>query len=199
MLGAMIWDPCCACDINPFTAISPAAGASVRTATDCAGMKKLEMTLMVNRMAYIRYRSWTNTSANTSTPRMRSLAIIVRFTFHRSTNTPARGLTMANGAMNETSTMATCVALPWRLKVTRAMIANTARKSPNTLTICAIHNRRTGRSRKTSPKDRGVPDVAIQVRSPLQVIGNIIARRRRAHSQPATRDGRGNIDAQSYQ
>jgi hypothetical protein len=51
MLGAMIWDPCYACDINPFTAISPAIGASVRTATDCAGMKKLETTFMVNRMA----------------------------------------------------------------------------------------------------------------------------------------------------
>src|SRR5262249_33939649 len=44
------------------------------------------------------------------------------------------------------------------------MIANTARKSPNTLTICAIHRRRTGRSRNTSLKDRGVAGVAIRVK-----------------------------------
>src|SRR6266542_4457660 len=80
----MISDPCCACDINPFTAISPAIGTSVRTATDCAGTKKAETTLIVNRMTYITYRSCTNTSASTSTPRIRSLAIIVRFKCHRS-------------------------------------------------------------------------------------------------------------------
>src|SRR5712671_6692816 len=67
-LGATISDPCCACDINPFTAISPAIGTSVRTATDCAGTKKAETTLIVNRMTYITYRSCTNTSASTSTP-----------------------------------------------------------------------------------------------------------------------------------
>ncbi len=50
-LGATISDPCCACDINPFTAISPAMGTNVRTATDCAGTKKAETTLIVNRMA----------------------------------------------------------------------------------------------------------------------------------------------------
>src|SRR5215467_1272610 len=65
MLGAMIWDPCCACDINPFTAISPAIGTSERTATDCAGTKKAETTLMVNKMAYITLMSCTNTSAST--------------------------------------------------------------------------------------------------------------------------------------
>src|SRR6266404_2173175 len=52
-LGATISDPCCACDINPFTAISPAIGTSVRTATDCAGTKKAETTLIVNTMRYI--------------------------------------------------------------------------------------------------------------------------------------------------
>ena len=49
--GAIICDPCCACDISPFATISPAMGVSVRTATDCAGMKKLETMLIVNRMA----------------------------------------------------------------------------------------------------------------------------------------------------
>src|SRR5215470_14709709 len=166
-LGATISDPCCACDINPFTAISPAIGTSVRTATDCAGTKNAETTLIVNRMTYITYRSCTNTSARTSTPRIRSLAIIVRFKCHRSTKTPASGLTIASGAINETSTIATCVAVPCRLNVTTAMIANTARKSPNTLTICAIHRRRTGRSRNTSLKDRGVPGVDIRVRIPF--------------------------------
>jgi hypothetical protein len=37
---------------------------------------------------YMRYRSCTNTSASTSTPRIRSLAINVHFKCHRSTKTP---------------------------------------------------------------------------------------------------------------
>ena len=158
----MICDPCCACDIRPLAAISPAIGVNVRNATDCAGTKNAETTLMLKRMAYIMFKSCTNTSASTSTPRIRSLATMVRFTGHRSTNTPASGLTMANGAMNATSTMATCVAVPCSLKVTTAMIAKTARKSPNTLTICAIHSLRTEEMRRTSLKDRGGADVAIQ-------------------------------------
>src|SRR5215467_12610296 len=40
--GLMICDPWTACDMSAFTAIRPAAGAIVRTATDCAGTKKLE-------------------------------------------------------------------------------------------------------------------------------------------------------------
>jgi len=64
------------------------------------------------------YRSCTNTSAITRTPRIRSLAIMVRFKCHRSTKTPASGLTMASGAINDTSTSATWVAVPCRLNVT---------------------------------------------------------------------------------
>src|SRR4029078_12563974 len=113
----------------------PAIGTSVRTATDCAGTKKAETTLIVNRITYIKYRSCTNTSVSTSTPRITSLAIIVRFKCHRSTKTPASGLTIAKGAMNDTSTVATCVAVPCSLNVTTSSIANTARKSQNQMTI----------------------------------------------------------------
>src|SRR5260370_572713 len=132
-----------------------------------AEAKKAETKLIVNRMTYITYRSCTNTSASTSTPRIRSLAIIVRFKCHRSTKTPASGLTIASGAINDTSTIATCVAVPCSLNVTTAMIANTARKSPNTLTVCAIHRRRTGRSPNTSLKDRVAALVPITHKNPL--------------------------------
>src|ERR1700679_789413 len=43
--GATTCESCIACDINPFAATSPRSGVTVRTATDCAGMKKLETQL----------------------------------------------------------------------------------------------------------------------------------------------------------
>ena len=49
--GLMICEPCTACDIRAFTAINPAAGAMARTATDWAGMKKLDTVLSAKKMA----------------------------------------------------------------------------------------------------------------------------------------------------
>src|ERR1035438_9039863 len=42
MAGLIICDPCTACVIRPLMASKPVAGASARTATDCAGTKKLD-------------------------------------------------------------------------------------------------------------------------------------------------------------
>src|ERR1035438_3051615 len=62
MAGLMICDPCTACDISPLTASNPAAGASARTATDCAGTKKLDTVLSPRKMKYMALRSRTSRS-----------------------------------------------------------------------------------------------------------------------------------------
>jgi len=86
--------PCCACDINPFTAISPPSD-QLRTATDCAGTKKVETTLIVNRMAYIAY-------SRARTQRQHQHATDQVACDHRPlqvppvTKTPANGLTIAS-------------------------------------------------------------------------------------------------------
>lgn len=51
MAGLMICMPCTACDISAFTASNPAVGTSARTATDCAGTKKLDTVLSAKKMA----------------------------------------------------------------------------------------------------------------------------------------------------
>ena len=40
-----------ACDMRPLTAIRPAAGAMVRTATDCAGMKNADTAASAKKIA----------------------------------------------------------------------------------------------------------------------------------------------------
>ena len=57
-------------------------------------------------------RSRTKISTRTSTPRTMSLAIMVHFTFHLSTKTPASGLTTASGSMYATRIMLTSVGVP---------------------------------------------------------------------------------------
>src|ERR1039458_270429 len=49
--------------------------------------------LSPRKMKYMALRSRTNTSTRTRTPRTKSLTIMVHFTFHLSTKTPASGLT----------------------------------------------------------------------------------------------------------
>ena len=71
----------------------------VRTVTDCAGAKKLDTTLSAAKITQIWVTSRTNTSSTISAARIRSLAIISRFTFQWSTNTPATGLMTASGRM----------------------------------------------------------------------------------------------------
>src|SRR5579864_2193724 len=51
MAGLTICEPWTAWDIRALTAINPVAGASVRTATDCAGMKKLDTALSTKKTA----------------------------------------------------------------------------------------------------------------------------------------------------
>ena len=63
-------------------------------------------------MPYMAFRSRTKRSAITSTPRIRSLAIMVHLTFHLSTKTPARGLITASGAMYAARIMLTWVGVP---------------------------------------------------------------------------------------
>src|SRR6185437_14418119 len=88
----------------------------VRNVTDCAGAKKLETELKTRKIAEICETLWTKTSIRISTARMRSLAIIRRFTFQWST----------------------------KRTVMRLMTANSAKKSPNTLTNCASQSARNG-------------------------------------------------------
>src|SRR4051812_29381355 len=107
------------------------------------------------------YRSCTNTSARIRQPRIASLAIMVALRFHLSTNTPAIGLKIASGVRNETRIMLICTGVPCRLNVTYAITAKIARKSPKTLTICAIQSRFTAEFCNTSRKDRGVAGVDI--------------------------------------
>src|SRR5882762_6043609 len=49
--GPMICIPCIAWDIKPLALKSPLRGTMARSATDCAGMKKLETAPSANRIA----------------------------------------------------------------------------------------------------------------------------------------------------
>src|SRR5579871_2871805 len=51
MAGVIICAPWTACDMSAFTDIRPFAGASDRTATDCAGMKNVETVERAQKMA----------------------------------------------------------------------------------------------------------------------------------------------------
>ena len=113
-------------------------GTSVRSATDCAGAKKLETSPISAITRAICGTPWAYTSKSARTPRIRSLAIITRLTRQRSTSTPASGPTIATGSMYETITTATSAGVPCSLNVIRLMTAKMARKSPKMLTNCAI-------------------------------------------------------------
>ncbi len=71
-------------------------------------------------------RLCSNNKITTSPPRETSLAIMVHFTFHLSTNTPASGLMNAMGVRNTTQTMLTSNAFPWSWNVTMLNTANSA-------------------------------------------------------------------------
>ena len=70
----------------------------VRSVTDCAGLKNAETQLSTTKIAHISRTSVTNSNKRISTARTRSLVIMTRFTFQRSTKTPAGGPTIANGS-----------------------------------------------------------------------------------------------------
>ena len=69
--------------------------------------------------------------------RVRSLAIMVRLGFQRSTKTPAMGPKRARGSMYEMVTPVICAGVPWSRNETMLITAKMARKSPAMLTSCA--------------------------------------------------------------
>src|ERR1051326_8294045 len=85
--------------MSAFAASSPSIGTTVRTVTDCAGIKKLETRLIANKIAEIWVALCAKTRATISPARTRSLAIITRFTFQWSTKTPATGVMKARGVL----------------------------------------------------------------------------------------------------
>src|SRR5215472_1767128 len=70
-----------ACCIKALAASKPSSGTMVRIVTDCAGAKKLETAASSTKMTQIWATSCAKTSHKMSPARMRSLAIISRFTF----------------------------------------------------------------------------------------------------------------------
>jgi hypothetical protein len=76
--------------------------------------------------------------------RIRSLAIMRRFTFKWSTKTPAIGLMTAIGSTNAMVTVVTSTGVPCQRNVMRLMTPKRARKSPKTLTNCASQSVRNG-------------------------------------------------------
>jgi len=90
-----------------LAASNPSGGTMVRMVTDCAGAKKLETELKTIKIAEICVTLWAKTSIKIRPARMRSLAIIRRFTFQWSTKTPAMGLMMAMGKTNAMVTVVT--------------------------------------------------------------------------------------------
>ena len=85
--------------MRALAASSFSFGTRVRTVTLWAGPKKLETELSAMKIRQSSRISVTHTSSSASTPRTRSLAIMTRFTFQRSTKTPATGPTTASGSM----------------------------------------------------------------------------------------------------
>src|SRR5438034_1374813 len=102
----------------------------------------------------------TKTKPRISAARIRSLMIIVRFTFQRSTNTPASGPTMAMGIKKAIITFVTCNGVPCHLNVMRLITPKTARKSPRILTSCASHSRLKPEILRTSRSERGTGEPA---------------------------------------
>src|SRR5882672_8504793 len=78
---------------------------------------------------------------------------MVNLASNRSTKTPAMGPSSANGIRKATLISVTCAGVAFKRNDTSLKTANRAKKSPKMLTICAIHNSRTGRSARISPKD----------------------------------------------
>src|SRR5258708_26482001 len=83
-----------------------------------------------------------------SPARIRSLAIMIRFTFQWSTNTPATGPMIARGNRYAMLTAVTCTGVPCQRKVIKAITPNRARKSPKILTNWASQRVRNGLSRR---------------------------------------------------
>src|SRR5437667_2190078 len=147
-------------DISAFADISPFTGTSVRNVTDCDGPKKLDTVLTRKNSTYICSSRVTKTKPRISAARIRSLMIIVRFTFQRSTNTPASGPTMAMGIMKAIITFVTCNGVPFHLNVMRLITPKTARKSPRILTSFASHSRLKPEILRTSRSERGTGEPA---------------------------------------
>src|SRR6266849_266406 len=121
----------------------------VRTVTDWAGAKKLETELRTKKITQICRTSVTKSKPTISAARMRSLAIMIRFTFQWSTNTPAIGPMIASGKRYAMVTAVTCTAVPCQRNVIHAITPNKARKSPKILTNWASQRVRNALSRKT--------------------------------------------------
>ncbi len=122
----------------------------MRRATDCAGPKKQETSPSSAITTQIWWTSPTSTSAAAISARIRSLAIITRFTGQRSTSTPATGAMKEKGARYATVAMATSTALPCSRKVIRLITPKSAMKSPKTLTNWASQSVRNGGWAKTA-------------------------------------------------
>src|SRR5262249_514640 len=104
--------------MRAFADNNPSGGTTDRIVTDWAGTKKAETALNRKRIPYTSPSELAKTSPMASTARIKSLAIIVRFTFQRSTNTPATGPTRANGTINDTVMKVTCAAVALRVNDT---------------------------------------------------------------------------------
>src|SRR5439155_4259941 len=79
-----------------------------------------------------------------------SLDTSVGFSGHRSTNTPAIGPMKTIGSIYAICKPVTWAAVPCMRKVTTAITAKSARKSPNRLITWAYHTRRMTSLRSTS-------------------------------------------------
>ena len=115
----------------------------------CAGAKKLEQQLTAKVIAQICGTVAACVSSRIKIPRATSLAIMVRRGSQRSANTPANGPSSTVGASNAMNTPATSRALPCMRNTIATCTANSARKSPSTLTVWANHRRRKG----VTPRD----------------------------------------------
>ncbi len=109
-----------------------------------AGAKKLEKQLTAKLIAQICGTVAAHASSRISTPRARSLAIMVRRGSQRSANIPATGPRTILGTSDAMNTLAMSRALPCMRKTIATCTANSATKSPSRLTVCASHNRRKG-------------------------------------------------------
>jgi len=109
-----------------------------------AGAKKFEKQLTAKLIAPTCGTVNAHANSRTSTPRATSLAIMVRRGSQRSANIPATGPSTTLGASDARNTLAIPLALPCMRKTIATCTANSARKSPSRLTVCASHNRRKG-------------------------------------------------------
>ena len=139
---------CMLCCMRAFAASRRSGATSSGSVIARAGAKKFEKQLTAKLIAQICGTVVAPKSSRTSTPRPTSLAIMVRRESQRSANIPATGPRTIPGTSDAINTLATSLALPCMRKTIATCTANSARKSPTKLMVCATHSRLKGVTRE---------------------------------------------------